>query len=70
MENHSYVLNESGRQLTIMTKAIISRDYAFVTKPCLKCGLSPKWDILTVLWKGGVGDKLYLRRTCMYIFFN
>lgn len=36
MENHSYVLNESGRQLTIMTKAIIRRDYAFVTKPCLE----------------------------------
>lgn len=41
-----------------MTKAIIERDYAFITKPCLECGLRPTWDTLTIVWQGGVGDKL------------
>lgn len=52
------MLNESGKQLTIMTKAITGRDYAFITKPCLECGLKPTWDTLTMVWQGGVGDKL------------
>lgn len=63
------MLNESGRQLTIMTKAIIRRDDAFVTNPCLKCGLGPKWDTLTMVWKGGVGDKLILEGLA-YEFFS
>lgn len=41
-----------------MTKAILGRDYAFITKLCSECGLRPVWDTLTMVWQGGVGDKL------------
>lgn len=68
-EIHSYLLNESERQLIVMTKAIIGRDYAFITKPCLECGLRPTWDTLTMVWQGGVGDKL-ISEGLTYNFFS
>lgn len=63
------MLNDSGKQLTIMTKAIIRRNYAFVTKLCLKCALSPKWDTLTICERVGLGISLS-RKDLHTVFFS